>query len=503
MKKKVVLYSPQQNYDSADTPYAKHILPVALLSIAGGAEADGYEVVIVDGQLYDQEEAHRRLLEACEGAFLYGTTGILGYQVSDGFVATTRVKERFPDLTSIIGGWFATSSPVLQLETGLYDAVVLGQGEDTLREILAAMSSGEPFDSVPGLALWRDGEVVTTDPRGAIAWNKREPTAWHLLDFEPYREAQLRQRGKREWESIPAPPCGHDQYVTLSYYSSYGCPLACTFCCSPEASGLRWKAQPADEMVGELVMLQERFDFDTVFYMDANYGVMEKRVRGVAEGLIDAGVHLWQSAYAQAPSIARYDEETLVLMRKSGMYQVLIGGETGTEETMKLVKKTTKPGENEAAAKRLAAHDITPMVTYILGLPGEDEASMKATLDEVRRMYLACPESSPQVWPFRPLPGTPTFHEAVEMGYEPPTDLFGWGALGDYRVHDSWPGNLPPLISRRRQMLNHFTTLARGMFGERHGFWQKRAKRRLESGDWRFARIEAKAFDLYLRVAGV
>src|SRR5262249_61932957 len=83
-RKKIVLYSPQLADETRGYPSGKEVLPMPLLAIAAWPLADGYDVVVVDGSLYPQEEAHRRVLEHCEGALLYGTTGILGWQVSDG-----------------------------------------------------------------------------------------------------------------------------------------------------------------------------------------------------------------------------------------------------------------------------------------------------------------------------------------------------------------------------------------------------------------------------------
>ena len=127
--KKIVLYQPQQVDSKLGPDSSKDLLPLELMPISAFPLRDGYEIVIIDGSLYPPEEAHRRAVEACEGAMMYATTGILGYMVTDGFAASSKVKERHPKLPMFIGGWFASVRPELQLTTGLYDAVVLGQGE--------------------------------------------------------------------------------------------------------------------------------------------------------------------------------------------------------------------------------------------------------------------------------------------------------------------------------------------------------------------------------------
>src|SRR5690606_23286334 len=107
-------------------------------------------------------------------------------------------KARHPELPMVIGGWFASVRPDLQLGTGLYDAVVMGQGELTFRDVVRAIDAGEPLDAIPGLALWRDGEVVKTPTRTVAGWHEIAKVPWHLLDIEPYREHQLRPTSPRD-----------------------------------------------------------------------------------------------------------------------------------------------------------------------------------------------------------------------------------------------------------------------------------------------------------------
>jgi len=169
-KKKIVLYQPQQCDQKRGIPSSRDLLPLEMLTIATFPDREGYEVVIIDAQLYEEEEAHRRLLEACEGALLYATTGILGYMVVDGYNASKKVRERFPDLTSVVGGWFASVKTEMQLRTGFYDAVVLGQGEFVFHEIVQAVDAGEPLDSVQGLLLLRPYDAVFTVKRKPVSW---------------------------------------------------------------------------------------------------------------------------------------------------------------------------------------------------------------------------------------------------------------------------------------------------------------------------------------------
>jgi radical SAM superfamily enzyme YgiQ (UPF0313 family) len=494
--KKLVLYSPQSCRERSGPPYSRWTqeLPLSLLTIAAWPERDGYEIVLIDGSRYEPEEAHRRTLEACEGALLYATTGILGYQVADGCACTRKVKSRFPKLPRFVGGWFASAAPELHLESGLYDAVALGQGEITFREIVEAVGSGASLESVAGLALWRDGALAHTAPRAVVGWDRLLTCPWQLLDFELYRAPQ-----RREWNrgTIGRGFGQGRARFEISYYSSFGCPLACTFCCSPEFTGLRWKAMPADRILDDIADLQARTGFDGLAFHEANFGVSTKRMHEFSQGLVDRGLRFDWFAYFQAESILRAEPATLDALARSGLFNGLIGAEAGTDEAMERMKKPTRGDDNLRAALRLEERGISSLMTYIIGFPDEDEASMMATIDQARRVALACPRSRPEVWPYRPIPGSADYRRALELGYVPPASIDEWGLAGDYWTDEAWPGRIPRDVSRARHLFMHYSSLAQGRVRERRGFWERRAQARLERDGCRSGELEARAFHLY------
>jgi radical SAM superfamily enzyme YgiQ (UPF0313 family) len=500
-KKKIVLYQPQQVDTSIGPPCSGDMLPLELLTISAFPVADGYEVVIIDGHLYGPEEGHRRVLEACEGALLYATSGILGYMVYDGHLASTKVKQRFPELPMFIGGWFASVMPAMQLESGLYDAVILGQGELTFRDVVRAVDAGEPLDAIPGLALWRDGAMVKTEHRAVVGWEQVLNVPWQLLDIEPYRERQMRADSHKHILRMPTPLAMGDRkpYFGITYFSSYGCPEPCTFCCSPQVTDRRWKAMPAERMLDDLCELHARWGFDAVRFHDANWGVMEKRSRAFAEGLLARGMKFYWNAFIETHSILKYKPETLDAMSASGMYVAEIGAEAGRDDMMRKIGKPIHGDDNIAAAVEMDRRGIQCSVTYIIGYPGEDADSMLATIDQCRRLHVAAPLARPTVWPFRPIPGTAMWDQAISMGYQPPRNIREWGSIGEYHLEETWPGKIPPHVAEMRKLYGHFVTLDYGLARGKRGVWEKRAGRRLREGNFKYGLLEARLFDLFNR----
>ncbi|MCA9001627.1 MAG: cobalamin-dependent protein, partial [Planctomycetes bacterium] len=191
-KPKIVLFLPHRADPGRGEAFSADLLPLELIQIATGPVADGYEVVIIDAMI--EPKYMDKVLEACDGALCFGSSCILGYQVYDGYLAAKAVRERYPNLPIIWGGWFPSVIPELYFQHDIADAVCIGQGEITFREVVHALSAGEPLSSVPGLAVEKDGQMVYTDHRAVVGFEKFERVPWELLEYDRYVELQLQPR---------------------------------------------------------------------------------------------------------------------------------------------------------------------------------------------------------------------------------------------------------------------------------------------------------------------
>jgi radical SAM superfamily enzyme YgiQ (UPF0313 family) len=499
---KIVLYQPQQSDKAREPQSSLDMIPLEMMHIASLPLQEGHEVVLIDGSLYDQAEAHRRVVEACEGASIFGTTGILGWMVSDAYTCAQKVRARHPGVRTIAGGWFASVMPHLYLQRGVFDAVARGQGELTFRDFVRAVGAAAPLEQVEGLALWRDGAVQDTPHRSVVGFNELPDPAWHLIDFAPYRAGQMVPGSPRHNIRMPSPPWIGDRkpYVGVTYFSSFGCPEPCPFCCSPEVTGRRWKAKTAKRIVDDIQMLMERWGkFDVVRFHDANFGVLEKRSREFAEELLARDVKIGWNAFIETYSVVNYKETTLDLLAESGYYVAEVGAETGDPETMKrCVGKPIEADMNFEAAARLHDRDIRASITYIIGFPNEPPSSMRRTIDQARRVQLRCPKSSTHVLPFRPIPGNRMFREACELGFVPPEDIHFWGHVGEYHLMQTW-SVIPPEVMRERRLHNHYTTLYKGIARGKTGVFESLAGWRLRNDNLSFP-LDAKLFALWGKV---
>jgi radical SAM superfamily enzyme YgiQ (UPF0313 family) len=359
-KKKIVLFLPHRADPTRGEAFSADLLPLELLQIATGPVADGYEVVMIAAMI--EPDSMGKVLEACDGALCFASSCILGYQVYDGYLAATAVRQRYPDLPIIWGGWFPSVIPEMYLEGGIADAVGIGQGEVTFREVVQALDAGEDLATVPGLAVLRDGKVRYTDNRPVVGFDNFEPVPWHLLEYERYAELQTRPTRLKVRHRFPLPGkwTPDNPPRAFSHFSSYGCPEPCTFCCSPLITNRRWKAIPGDVLAEEIAELQQRFKFDVLRFQDANWGVAEKRTRNFCEKLVELEVPIHWNGTIEIETIMRYKQSTLDLLEESKCHLLWLGAEAGTAEMQEQIKKHIKIDNIPVAIGELLARDRLP-----------------------------------------------------------------------------------------------------------------------------------------------
>ncbi len=502
--KRIVLFLPHRADPDAGVRVAADLLPLELLQIAMLPEREGYEVHIVDAMVHD--DYRERLFELCDGALLFASSCILGFQVTHGVRVAREIRERFPKLPILVGGWFPSVRPEPYLEEGIADAVGIGQGEITFWEAVQAIESGEDLAEVPGLAVLRDGEVLFTKPRPVIGLDKLPDVPWHLIDFEEYVARQnpgpgwkLRHKYPDPWELEPG-----TVVRGFSYFSSFGCPEPCTFCCSPVVSGRRWKALPGKLLAERLLECHERFDFNVMRFQDANFGVAEKRSNEFCRTLIENGADFWWSGCYEVETIHRYQQESMDLLQEANCHMISIGAEAATQEQQRRIKKNIDVGHFEYALGEMNRRGITTGTSWIIGYPEEPPESMLETIRIAAQIKYKFPRSASDVFPFRPIPGSEDFDRAVELGYRPPRTFEEWGACLDYKLElDDLeiPADVLRLWRRYGVAATFYDGLANGGSPTLLRAMKAISGWRLKRSNYSFP-FEYKLFDVYSRLLG-
>jgi anaerobic magnesium-protoporphyrin IX monomethyl ester cyclase len=450
----VVLYMPRRFRAIGEGTTQK--MPLEVLALAGPLVERGYKVKIIDANV--QQNSRDLLVEACRESVCLGISCILGYQIIDGMEAAAEIRKRYPDLPIIWGGWFPSVMPESFLNEGVADLVVMGQGEITFLEVVERLSSGEGMEGVQGVAIRENGQVRITPARDLCQLEDLPAMPFSLLDYETYYQSDPGVPFERYlWAAAKNQRWSRQDMRLLWYMSSWGCPNDCKFCCSGGVTRRRWTALGPKRVIDELGPLTTSNRVDVVSFCDANFFVNRKRVLELCKAKQDLGLEFLWHASADPDTVAHMSGAELTSLSASGCFSLFIGTESGSEETLARVNKKHSPEENEHCAELLVRHNITPILSYIVGTPEESPDSIEMTFEQCRRIKSRYPNASITILNYLPLPGTGLYHDSVKAGFVEPGSLTAWGELGEtsYYAGPTF-NNLGSSQARTVSRLRHF-----------------------------------------------
>lgn len=452
MRPKVVLYNPQAVFWA---------MPLALLAVASALDRRRYEVVIVDGRLDSLDV----LLSHLDDAVCLGVTVLTGAPLHDALRVSRLARQRRPELPVIWGGWHPSLFPVMCGAEPSVTAAVLGQGEETFREVVDRIAAGASLDGVAG--------IVHRSGNGEPKHNPARPMA--DIDSFPGHDYNL----------IPV-----DRYFArkgqkqLDYISSQGCRFRCSFCADPTVYERGWYGVSPDRVVAEVGSWWRRYRFDDLAFQDETYFTYAPRVAEIAEGFLREELDFTWFATMRADQGRRLDDAVFDLCRRSGLRRVMIGLEAGSQKTLDAIQKDIAVEDIWASAEKLDRHGIAALINVIVGFPGESEASVDETLRVARELRAMNPDFEIAVFYFKPYPGNPIAVRLRAEGYRLPGTLEEWAEF-DYI------GEANPWLSDRQQAeIEHFKFYQRFAYEGRRSVWRwplrKLSRWRVERRDYRF-----------------
>lgn len=305
------------------------------------------------------------------------------------------IKARDSRVTIVFGGAHACTMGASLLERfPAIDFLVLGEGEQTMLELVQAGCSNP--STIPGLA-YRDehGNGTTSAPRDLIPDLDQLPfPAYHLLPGFPHK--------------YKLPLFSSPKFPNTSIISSRGCPYQCSYCDrSVFSKGFRFNSP--EYILEHVAMLNREYGIRHVFFYDDLFTFDRKRVAEFCDLKKKKGIEVSYNCIARLEHV---DAELLELLKGSGCWQVNFGIESGDPEILKQHRKFY--GLDEVGRKLQMVKDSGMRVKglFMVGLPGEDEAAIRRTIDYA----LSLPLDEINVTKFTPFPGAPVYKTLKQFG---------------------------------------------------------------------------------------
>ena len=222
------------------------------------------------------------------------------------------------------GGEHGTAVPEHALRVSPFDAVVLGEGEDTVVELLRARRDGRPLARVRGIAF-KDGDRVTRpgSRRGRGTWTHPLPD-WDSFPIEEYI-TRHQINGANMGRSMPL-------------LGTRGCPFQCTFCSNPGMWTQRWIARDPVALADEMELYVRKYRVTNFDFQDLTAIVKRQWIVDFCRELIARGLKItWQMPSGTRAEV--FDAEVADLLYRSGCRALAFAPESGSPEILKIVHK--------------------------------------------------------------------------------------------------------------------------------------------------------------------
>lgn len=367
--------------------------PLGTLYVAAALKQAGHAVRFLNGAFLN----HAEILRAAENEKpdfigLYSTT--FGWPKARRTIRD--LKTRLPATFMAVGGPYPIALPEQCLEDcPELDAVVTGEGEQTVVELLERLGTGTTLAGLQGIA-YRDGATIVTNPSRPLMDD---------LDSLPFPARELLGESARY---IPAPATYKRKPVAV-IMTSRGCNRRCIYCFQLDKSrqsGIRFRsvANVQDEI--ELCLRQ---GYREIKFIDETLAGDYDRAMQLAEGIRARKLDFTWFASA---CVNQVDKPLLKAFREAGCWAILLGAESGVQKNLNTIRKGITLEQIRRAVRTAREVGIKVFTPFIFGLPGETYA------EGLQTIKFAC-ELQPDVANFHcltPFPGTELYDNIHKYG---------------------------------------------------------------------------------------
>jgi len=359
--------------------------PLGVAYVAAALQEAGHDVRVLDCTFLSRDEAARLALAA--RADVVGIS-CMATMEEDARWFAEHLRGRCRLL--VAGGPLPTCDPDAFLEH--FDAVVRGEGEQTMRELLAAHEAGADIGAVPGVAYRRAAGARAQGAAGGAALCAPPRPFARDLDALPFPARKLLPNaryiefGRRSYG-----------YSITTVMSTRGCPFACEFC-SNVVFGESYRERSAQSVVDEiedcLALGYERISFaDDVFTLNG---------RRVLEICAEIRRRRLRFAWECLGRVDAFDHATARAMKEAGCFRIFFGIESGNDAILKLMNKQITTAQARSAVEAAHGAGLEVGAFFILCYPGETDDTVLETLRFATSLPL---DYAGLTMPY-PLPGT-------------------------------------------------------------------------------------------------
>jgi anaerobic magnesium-protoporphyrin IX monomethyl ester cyclase len=332
-----------------------------------------------------------------------------------GFLAA-RFKETVIDLCKVIntykkdawlvlGGHGPSAIPEYILKTTNADIVVIGEGEETIIDLINYKINNRDITKVLGIAYNLNGEVRINERRKPIQKLDNIPfPEWSIFPMNEYTSCLKFYGMNSEEKSLPI-------------ITSRGCTNRCNFCYRLE-KGIRFRSIP--NIIDEIRVLNEKYGVTFFAMNDELFLFSKKRLFEFKDALEQNNLKIKYECQAR---VDIFNDEIAQCLKDSGCTFVNFGMESADQKVLDLMNKHTTVKQNTDAAKIARKHNIAYGLNILWGNIGDTEQSLKDDVQLIKEYNVYSQLRT--IKPPTPYPGCDLYYVAINRHLlEGPDDFF-------------------------------------------------------------------------------
>jgi len=295
----------------------------------------------------------------------------------------------------IIGGHCCSPEPEYFLKKTKADAIVIGEGEVTVVELIDAVANHKPLSRVKGIAYWEFEDVVVNEERQLINDVDTIPLpAYSLFPINYYRLIRMPGASKTDF--------------VLPVLSGRGCTFECTFCYRMD-EGFRQRSN--ESVIGEVSFLKKDYGITYICFSDELLMSSKRRTISLCEAFLKADLGIRWNCNGR---LNYAKPEVLKLMKLAGCVFINYGIEAMDDQVLNNMNKGLTIRQVVEGVENTIAAGISPGLNMLFGNIGDN----KETINNAVEFLLKYDDGSQlrTIKPVTPYPGSPLYNTAVKEG---------------------------------------------------------------------------------------
>lgn len=427
---KTILIVPPGGYYAERWKKGASMPSLGICYIAGVLEKNGFLVEIIDSY------AERLNLNGLTEKIKDSAPDLIGVTFTtenrfQGFDVIRQIKKDFSNILTMAGGpHVSLAAEDTMANIPELDFIVRGEGENTVLELVNALSSNSPLEKIQGLSYRVGGKIIHNPDRPLIKDLDAMPfPSWNLVPWEKYNF------------TLDVP--GRGRLRAANIMTSRGCPFNCNFCASQTMWGRTCRMRSADNILSEIGALRYNYNIKSLWIFDDTFTVSKKRIEEFCNKLLERE---WDISWFCEIRTDTVDRPLLSLMKDAGCFSVGFGVESGSQRILdNVIGKGIRIEQVKEVAKICSELGIISNPFFIFSHPEETREDMKQTLSLINNWPKP---SSISLSILHIYPGTRLFTLAKEKGILPSD--FTWTKENDPRITiiPSAQGHVPIFLDK-------------------------------------------------------